>query len=149
MSAVRIDQLLLATVAIAVFSGALFAQESAAERDCLALERDRYSAMIDVDIYRLADMLDDGLVFIHASGRTDTRTSFLDRLAAGTLTYKSIDLVEPKARAFDGVCIVSGQSNLSIVVGENARDLSLLFTSVWVRNANNWQVAAYQSTRAP
>ncbi|MEL7537980.1 MAG: nuclear transport factor 2 family protein [Pseudomonadota bacterium] len=141
-------QTLTFTFLVAACAGATQAQEAVSEEACLAMERDRYAAMIAADVADLDAMLDDALVFIHASGRTDTKTTFLDRLGSGNLNYKSIELEEPRTQAFEGACIVTGRSNLAIEVGGNARELSLLFTAVWVRTTGGWRVAAYQSTSA-
>jgi len=133
---------------VLLLSASVNAQSVESPDDLLQLERERYDAMVEVDTERLLPMLDDELIFTHASGKVDSKTTFMESLLSGNLDYRSIELADQRARRYDSVGIVTGRSILDINVSAEDRLLELRFTSVWVRVAGGWKIVAYQSTRA-
>lgn len=139
----------LAGIAVVLLSSAsVNAQSVESTDDLLQLERERYDAMVEADMDRLLPMLDDELIFTHASGKVDSKTAFVESLFSGNLDYRSIELEDQRARLYDSVGIVTGRSILDINVRGEDRMLELRFTSVWVRTAGGWKIVAYQSTQA-
>jgi ketosteroid isomerase-like protein len=116
--------------------------------DLLELEKQRYQAMVNVDLELLDSMLDDDLIFTHASSKLDTKESFLESLKSGTLVYKAIDIGDVEIRMHDFAGVVTGESHLDIHVRGEDRKLQLRFTTVWLKKSDGWKVVAYQSTRA-
>lgn len=113
------------------------------------LENQRYQAMVHTDLELLDSMLDDGLIFTHASGKIDTKETFIKSLRSGTLTYKTIDLEDVEVRMYSSCGIVTGTSLLDINVKGEDRRLQLRFTTVWFKDQAGWKVVAYQSTHLP
>ena len=66
-----------------VGSAASCAVAPGAGTDLVALENSRYRAMVRVDIDRLDTLLDDDLIFTHASGKIDSKRTFLESLRSG------------------------------------------------------------------
>ena len=112
----------------------------------LELERERYAAMVAADTSALAPLLDDGLVFTHASGRIDTKASLLGRLRSGELDYLAIATEGENPRIYGDAGIVTGVSIIDVRAAGGERRLRLRFTSVWVNSPEGWRVVAYQST---
>lgn len=119
------------------------------EIDLLALEKQRYSAIVRADVKSLDAILDDNLIFTHASGKIDTKESFITSLKSGNLTYNKIDVKDAEVRLYDSFGIITGRSALEISVEGEDRTLELLFMTVWMEDQRGWKVVAYQSTRRP
>lgn len=117
--------------------------------DLLALEKQRYAAIVRADVESLNAILDDNMIFTHASGKIDSKESFITRLSAGDLTYNKIDIEDVEVRLYDSFGIVTGSSLLDVNVRGESRKLELLFMTVWIKDQHGWKVAAYQSTRKP
>lgn len=124
-------------------------QGASGETDLLALENQRYQAMVGADMELLDAMLDDGLIFTHASGKIDTKESFLNTISSGDLSYKTIIIDDAAVRNYDSCRVVTGKSLLDVNVRGEDRKLQLRFTTVWVEEESGWKVVAYQSTKAP
>ena len=116
--------------------------------DLLELERQRYRAMVSTDMESLDSMLDDDLIFTHASSKLDTKESFMKSLRSGGLTYRAIDIEDVEVRMHGPCGIVTGKSLLDLQVQGEDRKLQLRFTTVWLEKSDGWKVVAYQSTRA-
>jgi ketosteroid isomerase-like protein len=116
--------------------------------ELLELEKQRYQAMVETDLTLLDSMLDDDLIFTHASSMLDTKESFLKNLRSGRLNYKAIDIEDVEVRMHEGCGIVTGKSLLDIHSRGEDRKLQLRFTTVWLETSAGWKVVAYQSTRA-
>jgi ketosteroid isomerase-like protein len=114
-----------------------------------ALEMQRYQAMVQGEFALLDTMLSDDLVFTHANGQIDVKKAFMDRLKSGILEYKSIETRDVKVRFYGTCSIVTGISLLNIKVKDEDRELPLRFTTVYVKQENQWRVVAYQSTLLP
>ena len=117
--------------------------------DLLALETQRYQAIVQSDIEFLDTLLDDRLIFTHASGKVDNKDSFFGSLTSGNLDYRTIDIEDAEVRMYESCGVVTGKSHLEINVRGEDRRLSLRFTTVWVQQGNDWKVVAYQSTLIP
>ena len=80
----------------------------------LELEKQRYRAMVKTDLELLDSILDEDLIFTHASATVDTKESFMSSLGSGTLNYKAIDLEDLEVRMHGACGIVTGKSFLDI-----------------------------------
>jgi ketosteroid isomerase-like protein len=123
-------------------------QVAEGEGDLLKMENQRYQAMVQKDLKLLDSVLDDNLIFTHASGKIDSKESFIDSLNSGALVYKKIDIEDTEVRLYDSCGVVTGKSLLDIHVRGEDRKLQLRFTTVWVKDQGVWKVVAYQSTSA-
>ncbi|MFC1608353.1 nuclear transport factor 2 family protein [Candidatus Latescibacterota bacterium] len=133
---------MIVTVAIAA------TDNDSAAKELLKVEEDRYRAMEKVDQKHLDAVMDDSLIFIHASGRKDTKNSFLTRLGKG-LTYNKITTKDMEARVYGACGVVTGKSDLDLTAGERKLTLHLIFTSVYAKIDGKWVIVSYQSTREP
>ena len=125
-------------------------KDSAVDQETvLELEEQRYQAMVEQNVETLDSMLDDDLIFTHASGKIDTKATFLESLGSGTLIYKAVEIDNVKVRVYGDCGVINGESRLDLHVRGEDRTLNMLFTTVWVRDSNGWKVVAYQSTRQP
>lgn len=149
MNNIKSEPLTLIVLAILLLSTHGCRSPVSGEIDLLALEKQRYSAIVRADVKFLDTMLDDNLIFTHASGKIDTKESFTSSLKSGILTYNKIDIDDVEVRLYDSFGVVTGRSVLEINVRGEDRTLELLFMTVWMKDQNGWKVVAYQSTRRP
>ncbi len=146
---VRITALTIVGLGISVLIAMGCEGQTGGEVDLRALEMQRYSAIESGDAEALDAVLDDNLIFTHASGKIDSKESFISSLTSGNLTYNKIDLEDVEVRLYEKCGVVTGKSSLNITVKGEDRKLELLFTTVWVSDRSEWKVVAYQSTHRP
>jgi len=125
------------------------ASGSASEQDVGRLEAQRFDAMVKGDGAALDGLLADDLVYTHASGRVDSKASFLDDIKTGQLRYKVIRPEEPKLRVYGDTAVATGLA--AVEVNNHGQDLNmkLRYTDVWVNRGGKWQMVAWQATRLP
>lgn len=118
----------------------------------LAADASRRSAMVAGDVETTGQYLADDLTWTHSSGKTDSKTSFLDVLSSGTTIYHSLDVRDAQARQFGELFILEG-----VVFGDVTKDgvdkkLVNRFLTVWRCDENTpagknvFQLLAWQST---
>mgnify|MGYP000720873844 CR=1 FL=1 len=110
--------------------------------EILQLEKSRTDAILAKDVAALTKLFDDELVYIHSSGRLDTKTSYIDNMKSGKSNYKSFDYANVKVRRYGDCAIVSGD-----VVIEAGSHLDLRFTNVWSRSSGQWRNVHWSSVK--
>jgi 3-hydroxyisobutyrate dehydrogenase-like beta-hydroxyacid dehydrogenase len=116
------------------------------EIELLALDSERFRAMVHQDFGALERLLDDELVWTHASAVSDVKRTFIERLKSGSTRYLEIARSEETVRLFDNVAIVSGVANMHAMVNGAERSLTNRYNSVWLKKAGNWRMVNWQST---
>lgn len=114
------------------------------------LERRRVAASLQRRTDDLAALLHDDFVFIHSSGRVDSRADYLDLLASGDLTYETMQSSDLAVRsASDSLATVLSRLDLVALFQGRRVTVSALALTVWVKGATGWQALAIQSTPVP
>jgi hypothetical protein len=117
-----------------------------------ALEDHRWQLRIARDTDALEPLLHDDLVYIHSTGHTDTKESFLSGCRAGIVEYHTVDYAIVKQVIHGDTVIVSARMKASLTAVGERRDVDNEMTSVWLRTENpsgqHWQLALCQATRA-
>ncbi|PYQ14597.1 MAG: hypothetical protein DMF80_12055 [Acidobacteria bacterium] len=132
---------------LALASGPGPAPGSPAGPNVQRLEALRFEAMIKGDAAALDGLLADDLVYTHASGKVDTKASFLDDIKAGQLRYKTIRPEDPKLSVYGDTAVVTGLASFEVNNHGQELNMKLRYTDVWVRRGDHWQMVAWQSTR--
>ncbi|MFT7218812.1 MAG: ketosteroid isomerase-like protein [Candidatus Azotimanducaceae bacterium] len=107
----------------------------------------RRGAMVNGDTETLGAYLAEDLSWTHSSGKTDSKTSFLDIMASGTTVYHSLDVRDSNIRSFGELFILEG-----VVFGDVTKDgqdkkLVNRFLTVWRWSVDHgFQLHAWQST---
>lgn len=113
------------------------------------LEARRYQAMTDADVDTLAGLFAADLVYTHSNATSDTKQSYLDKIASGDLDYDVIEHPETSIVVHGDCAIVTGDMRGEVRVDGQARMLNSRALAVWVREDENWVLLAYQPTRYP
>lgn len=115
----------------------------------LALDSERFRAMVVPDFAALERILDDDLVWTHASAVREGKQSFVERLRSGASRYLKIDRSEESVRVFGDTAVIEGVANIHAVVDGAERFVTNRYSNVWLRRNGNWRMVNWQSTAMP
>jgi hypothetical protein len=115
-----------------------------------ALEDKRFRLMIDADVENFRELLSDEVVYVHSSGFTDDKTSFLKKFHEGAFVYHSAEPNMQKVLALgNDAFLASGTVTMKATVGGVLRHLNTLFSVVWRKEAGTWRLLGHQTTSLP
>jgi len=114
-----------------------------------ALEDRRYRAMTDGDVGVLGELFATDLVYTHSDASTDSKQSYLDKLASGHFKYGPISHPETSIIVHGDCVLVLGDMRGEVRIGDNLRVLNSASLSVWVRENDDWVLLAFQPTKYP
>jgi ketosteroid isomerase-like protein len=118
-----------------------------AEKEIMALDARRITAMVHKDIEALRGLLRDDLTYVHSGGPIETKAQILDELTTGKLHYDAIEQSEHAMRFYGETAVMTGRALLKATSGKRPVNFPIRFTAVWVRTQGTWQLAAWQSTK--
>jgi ketosteroid isomerase-like protein len=113
------------------------------------LENRRYRAMTDGDVDTLGELFAADLVYTHSDASTDSKQSYLDKLASGHFKYGPISHPEASIIVHGDCVLVIGDMRGEVHIGDNLRVLNSASLSVWVRENDRWVLLAFQPTKYP
>lgn len=128
----------------AVAQTAASAQPSTAESSLLSAEDQILQAKVRRDAATIAQGFADEAVYMHANGRSQTKSEYLQAVTSSTLPYRSIATQDRVVRIFGEVGITRGAINM--VVGE--RQLADNYLAVYIRRDARWQLLDWRTTPA-
>ena len=110
-----------------------------------AVEDRRIKALVEDDFATLEAIFADDLHYTHSSAVVDDKASYMAALRSGKTKYETIDREPARVRVYGDTALMTGTA----VVGLRGRaeKLSLRYTLVYVRQAGQWRMVAWQSTR--
>ncbi len=112
-----------------------------------AAEQRRCAAMLANDGAALGGILDERLIFHHATGAVDDRAAYLAKMAGGRIRYSAIawaeDTVTPLA---DDIAVLTGTMITHVEVEGTAKRLENRVMTVWQQSPDGWRMVAFQST---
>lgn len=121
----------------------------AIQREVRALEDRRYQATIDADAATLEELLGDGLVYTHSTGRVETKAEFISATTTGKLRYQKFERPQETIQIYGDTAVITGEATIQVMVRGAAAPthLHVRHLNVWVQVANRWQMVAWESTR--
>jgi ketosteroid isomerase-like protein len=128
--------------------GVMTAHEDVADQ-IRALEDRRYQAVTDGDVAALDELFAADLVYTHSDAATDTKQSYLDKLASGYFKYGPISHPEISIVVHGDCVLVIGDMRGEAQIGGQTRVLNNKSLAVWVREGERWALIAYQPTKYP
>jgi len=129
-------------------SVSVFAQE-ATEAELNRLEDLRYQAMKDVDNATLDKIFADEFVYQTLQGETHSKQSYIASLQKGDVKINSFQRENSRVKFLGDVATVMATTHLDVVLGGEAKKLSLFYLNVWVKRDGRWQLLQRQSTALP
>jgi saccharopine dehydrogenase-like NADP-dependent oxidoreductase len=127
------------------------ARDTAEITQVLTAEQTRVAALDAEDVPALEKIMADDETYVHASGKVDTKASFLDAIRSGQLHYVSWTPKSMQVRtAGKDAAVVNGEYAVRVTdtrVQPQPFDISIFFLAVYARRDGRWQQIAWQSTR--
>ncbi|SAK76532.1 nuclear transport factor 2 family protein [Caballeronia ptereochthonis] len=109
------------------------------------LEDARYEAMLGKDTGALMRLLDERLIYMHSSGVTDTRGSYLDGLRSGLWNYRQIGRSDVRIEVQGDVALVFGKLAIQLMSNDSLKSFETRALAVWYRRQDRWQLIAVHS----
>ena len=135
--------------ALAIGSGAVAARAGDVEGVVLAAHDKRIAATIAGDLAALAGMMTADLTYTHSSGVEESKAEFLDGVKSGKYVYREITPRDRRVRVHGDAAVVSGPCHVVIEPGGKRTEIDLYFTELYVKEAGQWRMALWHSTRLP
>jgi len=141
---------IITSLLILSLAGSAVAAQNRTTASVLAAEDRRFIAMLHADTTALRALLADSLAYTHTTGTKQDKDAFLCSLGSGELRYLSIEPTDRVVRLMgrDGAVVV-GRSNMKVEAGGQLRAFTIRYLAVYRREANRWQLLAWQSTLLP
>ena len=120
--------------------------QSPAEK-VIALEKQRFTAMIARDTVFLQRVLANDLLYSHTNGMVDTKASFIRSIGSGTLQYQQMELEDVVSRAYSNTVVLSGRMTIKVLYNGHVLEMKIKYLDVYRQNGKDWQLVAWQSAK--
>lgn len=134
----------------ALTQAALPAAKADGAQQVLAIEQARTTALDHSDLAALDAIMADDVTYVHASGKVDTKQSYLAAIRSGQLQYISWKPKGLHVRVLGDTAVLTGEYAVRVTdarVQPQPFDIDILILSVYARRQGRWQQVAWQSTR--
>ncbi len=118
-------------------------------QEILARENARCEALLAADVEALSELLSDRLVFAHATAKYEDKSSLLEKMAAGTIVYNTLEVSGQRVIDLGDTALLVSRLTASVDVGGHPRSIDNWTLSVWTREGGQWRLVAYQPTKIP
>ena len=112
-----------------------------------ALDGERMRAMVAGDLETLGRILSDDMTYVHTSAAVDTKSSIMESIGNGNLSYRKMAPRNVLVRVCGYTAVITGEADVEVTSGGKDLTFSLRFTDVYVSGDAGWQMVAWQSTR--
>lgn len=113
-----------------------------------ALEDARCAAMISADCTELEALLHDDLVYIHSSGRIDTKSSYMAALRERRSRYFRIERIDEQFRCYsDAMVVATGQATVEAEAGGRRFESDIFYSCAWVTTPDGWRFVLWHAGR--
>jgi ketosteroid isomerase-like protein len=137
-------------VTAALAQSALPATTGDAVEEVLAAEQARIAALERSDVAALTAIMAEDVSYVHASGKVDSRQSYLAAIRSGQLHYISWRPESLHVRVLGDTAVLTGEYEVRVLdarVQSRPFDIDILILSVYARREGQWRQIAWQSTR--
>src|SRR5215469_5101032 len=121
-----------------------------AAHDVMAAEKARIGALERSDIATLSQIMADDVTYVHASGKVDSKSSYLEAIRSGKLHYISWTAKNLRVRMIGTGAAIDGEYAVRVKdsrVQPEPFDITIFILTVYERRNGRWQQIAWQSTR--
>ena len=121
------------------------AQETKAS--ILALDKQWSDAIQKGDVATLDKLLAPDLVYAHATGIVDTKTSYINKIKERRQVYKSFEQRNPQVNLYKDSAVTFSYVRVTGTNQAGAFDDKIMLIHFWVKQNNQWRLAAHQTTK--
>lgn len=137
-------------LAVSVFALTFAPLRAADHAACRAADDARVAAMISADPAKLAAVFSDDLLYVHSSGKEDTKATFTEALTSGKSKYNTIRYEQRDFREVaPGLVLVNGRCRVQLGKAAPYTELHLSFLAAYRLEKGVWRFLAWQSCRMP
>jgi hypothetical protein len=118
--------------------------DSGTEEQLKLLRSELHSALAAGNRQKLEQLLDESFVFVHSTGRVETRSEFIDRAVESSAHQRVPELLfaQDQIRVFSGTAAVWISHST-----RKGTSISFVGTDVLVKRAGTWKWVSVHSTR--
>ncbi|MCH4168325.1 MAG: nuclear transport factor 2 family protein [Streptococcaceae bacterium] len=104
-------------------------------------------AMLNSDVEELNQLLSENLKFVNHFGQVVTKADDIKSHQTGEFSMTSIEIKSQDLYISDGAIITISDVELEVVIASQASSDHLIYTRVWQKIGNDWQVIRGQATQ--
>lgn len=111
------------------------------------LEALRCRALVANDLDSLAELLDEQLVHVHATGQVDGKQQYL-QLVGNAIRFLKVERKALQVRVLGDVAVASGRllQHIEFRSSGEHRAMDVMTTQVWACEAGTWRQVSFQAT---
>ena len=117
------------------------------EKQILARQSDRFTAMVDADIVKLETLLADDLTYGHTGGSTETKTGFIETVRTERIDYLSFVPRDVNVRIYEKTTVLTGFIDVKAIYKNKEWIFTTRFLEVQRKVNGNWLLAAWQPVK--
>ncbi|WP_297845833.1 nuclear transport factor 2 family protein [Pseudomonas sp.] len=115
-----------------------------------ALEDNRFRLMIDADVDQFQNLLSEDVIYVHSSGFTDDKTSYMEKFRNAAFVYHSTEqLIDHVSALGNDAFMATGSVRMDATVGGVLKHLHTQFLVVWRKESGTWRLIGHQTTSLP
>lgn len=118
----------------------------------LSSEEKLYSAQTASDVAELAEIFADDLYFVHTTGATDTKASYLEAVQSGRHGHGEIYKLHGRTLVSDdemGAVSIGVIDMVTKPAGQPVMTIRVHQVLVWQRDGTGWRLKSRQATKQP
>ena len=121
--------------------------QSKSDRAVLDTEQRRFEAMTRRDTAALRDLLADDLFYLHSNALHENKAAHLGAIASGRIVYEKMNREQATVRRYGRTALVNGIVRVSGKLNQNAFEIRLAYSALYLKKCGKWRLANWQSTR--
>ncbi|MBY0502900.1 MAG: nuclear transport factor 2 family protein [Bryobacteraceae bacterium] len=115
----------------------------------LQMEKQWVAAIQKPDTAALEKLLHIQLIYGHATGVTDTKASYIGKLATGKQKYAGVEQEILKMQHLGDTVIVHARMHVFGVNQSGKFDDRVMLMHTWIKREGRWQLVAHQTAKLP
>ena len=94
-------------------------------------------------------MLHSNLRYTHSTAAVDSKESYMTAIENGVFDYRDVSNSDVEIQILDGLALVNGTAEITVVAREREFLLRSRYTCVWIEEPKGWQFLAWHNTPIP
>ena len=115
-------------------------------KQVIELDRQRMSALAQMDTDKVKEFLSDELVWTHTSGRVDTKESQIASMKSGEIVYSRYEPSDVEAQDYGDFVVLTGTADIHVNFRGTLYPLDVRFTDGWHKKDGKWKMVFWHST---
>jgi hypothetical protein len=137
-------------VALAILLSPTIHAASKAATEVEAVERARFQTWVKGDVAAIRAVMADDVLYCHSSGQCQNKEEFIADIESKRRVYKKMELVSMTAKPLGSYAVLIN-GTIDVVAESPGKTVQFrgIYTSVYVRRKEQWQLVSWQSTTLP